>query len=276
VCACKRRQGGKKIHVKAVTRVVDPHYKPRRTRHIKRKFVPTATEPNPIPSIRHDVQCRPNIARIGPGNCRRGNSMGVCATRESGCKSDQDAASTGFIAAKLTTDIDPSDEPEDCDGKLSKNDAEAISAPSKEGHVAKVAVEVYNRCTKKTHAIPAQDVHVESPLVIRKNQNGDIVSMESLSGSGILGAPQSSVEEQMPASMAAVAQSQSSVASMGGIAPPFSSQSSISKADVQSMIKSAVSKALSSSSKSKKGSKSSSSKSDKKKEGTASTSKKKL
>jgi len=278
LCACKKRNGKAggpgSIRVRAITRVIDPNYRPRPPRHVKRRFVERHTEANPVPAINGEIQCRPNIARIGPGNCRRGNSMGVCATRESGCKSNEDKASTGFLAAKLTTDIDPSDAEEDCDGKISAKDAEAVSAPSKQGHVAKAIVEVLNTCTNKKKTLPAEAVQIEAPLIV--DQSGNVISSQSLaalaggaaalqSQSGSMPMSMSSLAQPgaapigsgsssmaIPASMEVVAQTQASaMASMPssavGFAPPSSvssSESSVSQSKLSSMVSQAVKAAL--------------------------------
>jgi len=174
--------------------------------------------------------------------------MGVCATRDSGCKSDEDKASKGFIAARLTTDIDPADKPEECEGKLSAEDAEAVSAPSAEGHIAKAVVEVYNKCTKKTKTLAAQHVHVEAPLILKKDAAGNLVAVKSPfgGGAGILGASAQSLDGlgsagsmEIPESMAAVARQHADNGSESGFFPGSQDSSTLKR-----LIDKAVHKAL--------------------------------
>jgi len=254
-CECKKKMAH--VATSAKTHVFDPNApRPRRTGHKQKKFKPRSSEPNPLPPIR-EIECRPNVASIGPGNCRKGNSMGACATQESGCKG-ADNANKGFVAAALTDQLDPSDKEEDCEHKVSEADATATSEESEDGHVAKVVVSSYNKCTQKSKNIPAHMVHVVPPEIQFSNgQPGGSSGSDSLSESDMLGSSSESLSSLLGSLSSSGSLSQSALASLvsGSMASlsqsgsSMPSSSSLSSALSQPAAQSAIQQALGSSQK---------------------------
>jgi len=173
-CACK----GSRIRTRARTIVVSPHaQKPRPARNEQRKFAPQLSEPNPLPPVA-DEECRPNVAKIGPGSCRRGGTSRTCEDKNSGCK-NKDNASMGFVAATLTDEVDPSDKPESCEGDVESTDA--VSSTTGPQGTSHATVQLKNKCTGKKRWLHKANVYVEAPNVV--SQNGQTVSTGSGSGS---------------------------------------------------------------------------------------------
>jgi len=269
-CECKKQMA---VPSRAKTHIVDPNAKPPPPpKDEKRKFFPRSSDPNPLPPI-HEAECRPNVHGISPGNCRRGNSMSTCQSKKSQCK-DLNSASKGFVAATLTDDLQPDDEPEDCTHEGSDAVATSYSDPTPNGDHAKAQVSVFNRCTKKSKFIPASEVFVHAPTVVQKQADGTTTVMGSersfspgLSSASTGSSTAAAVSSAIASALSGSASLSGSQGSLSGLetrpspgsklvpATASSKQSSkssspkisLSASALQSMISKAVSSALSAS-----------------------------
>lgn len=158
-CACANA-----VPVHRLTKIIDPNAKVAPPKHVSKKFYPSTTPPNKVPPPK-DGECKPNVASQGPGNCKRGTDISeLCKKPESGCKLDSDAADTaskGFLAAKLSDKVDPSDKPENCNKDVTQKDATAYAAGP--AGTATAVVTATDKCTGKTRFLPASEVDLNAP-----------------------------------------------------------------------------------------------------------------